>query len=50
MKKNIVSVEANSLAKRARMRSDKRVTVKEEASTSNVKMDTLIRTMERMVD
>jgi len=32
------------------MRLEKRVTVKEEASTSDVKMDTLIQKMERMVD
>ena len=50
MQKNVVSIEANLLAKRERMRSEKRVIVKEEASTSDVKMDTLIRTMERMVD
>lgn len=50
MKNNVVSVEENLLAKRERMRSEKRVTMKEEASTLDVKMDTLIRTMERMVD
>ena len=50
MQKNVVSVEANLLAKITRMRSEKKVTVKEEASTSNVKMNTLIRKMERMVD
>lgn len=50
MQNNVVSVEANLLAKRERMRLEKRVSVKEEASNSNVKMDTLIRTMERMVD
>ena len=50
MQKNAVSVEANLLAKRARMRSEKRVTMKEEASNSDVKMDTLIWTVEGMVD
>ena len=47
MQKNVVSVEANLLAKRSRMRPEKRVTMKEEASTSDVKMDTLIRIVER---
>lgn len=42
MQKNIVSVEANLLAKRAIMRSEKRVTIKEETSTLDFKMDTLI--------
>lgn len=50
MQKNAVSIEANLLAKRVRMRSEKRVTVKEEASSSDVKMDTLIQTMEWMVN
>ena len=50
MQKNVVSVEANLLSKRARMRSEKRVTIKEEASTLDLKMDTLIQTVERMVD
>lgn len=49
MQKNVVSVEANLLAKRERMRSNKTVTMKEEASTLDVKMDTLIQMMERMV-
>ena len=50
MQKNVVSVEENVLAKREIMRFDKRVTIKEEASTSDVNMDTLIRIVERMVD
>ena len=50
MQKIYVSVEANLLARRARTRGEKRVTVKEEASPSNSKMDTLIQTMENMVD
>lgn len=50
MQKNFVSAEANLLAKRARMRSKKRVTIKEETSTSDAKMDSLLQTMERMVD
>ena len=50
MHKIAVNVEANLLAKRARTRAEKRVTIKEEASTSDNKMDTLIRTVEKMVD
>ena len=42
MQKIVVSVEANLLAKRARTRAKKRVTVKEEASPSDSKMDTSI--------
>ena len=34
MKNNDMRIEVNLLAKRARMRSEKRVTMKEEASTS----------------
>ena len=45
-----MSVEANLLAKRARARAEKRVIVKEEASPSDRKMDTLIITLEKMVD
>lgn len=50
IQKNVVSMEANLLAKRETMRFEKRVTMKEEVSTSDVKMDTLIRIVERMVD
>ena len=42
IQKNDVSVESNLLAKRARMRLDKRVTIKEETSTSEEKMDSLL--------
>jgi hypothetical protein len=47
-----VSVEANLLAKRDRLRTERRVTIKEEPSTSFVdeKIDSLVRTMERMMD
>lgn len=50
MKKIAVSVEANLLARRARAKAEKKVVVKEEASPSDSKMDTLIHTMERMVE
>ena len=42
MQKNVVSVATNLLAKTARMRSEKRVTIKEEASSSDAKMDNFI--------
>ena len=50
MQKIAVNVEANLLARRARARTEKKFVVKEEASPSDSKMDTLIRTMENMVD
>jgi hypothetical protein len=52
MQKCVVSVEANLLAKRARQRTERRVTIKEEPSTSTVdaKIDSLVRTMERMME
>ena len=52
MQRDVVSVEANLLAKRARLRYEKRVTIKEESSTSssNAKLYTLVRTMERMME
>jgi L-rhamnose mutarotase len=45
-------VEANLLAKRARQRSERRVTIKEEpsTSTSDSKLDSLAREMERMME
>jgi hypothetical protein len=52
MKKSDVSVEANMLAKITRQRKERRVTMKEEPSTSSVdaKIDSLVRTMERMME
>jgi hypothetical protein len=52
MEKCVVSVEANLLARRARQRTERRVTIKEEPSTSTVdaKLDSLVRTMERMME
>ena len=50
MQKIAVSIEDNLLAKKAQTRAEKRVIVKEEASPSNSKMDTLIRKVEKMVD
>lgn len=50
MQKNTVSVEANLLAKRARMKTEKKVTIKEEASSSDVKADHILRKLEKMFD
>lgn len=50
MQKDAVGVEANLLAKRARMRNERRVTIKEEPSTSDVKIDTLAKSLEKLVD
>lgn len=50
MQRNVVSVEANMFEKKAKLRSNKRVTIKEEpCSSSDVKLDTLVKTMERMI-
>jgi len=46
MQKIVVSVEANLLAKRARTKTEKKVTIKEEASSSNH----LLRKIEKMFD
>jgi hypothetical protein len=52
MQKSAVSVEANLLARRTRQRNERRVTIKEEpsTSTSDTKIDSLVRTMERMME
>jgi hypothetical protein len=52
MQKSAVSVEANLLARRARQRTERRVTIKEEPSTSSsdAKLDSLARAMERMME
>jgi hypothetical protein len=52
MQKSVVSVEANLLARRARQRTERRVTIKEEPSTSSsdAKLDSLARAMERMME
>ena len=42
MQKNAVSVEENLLAKRARIKTEKKVTIKEEASPSDAKEDNLL--------
>ena len=52
MQRDVVSVEANLLTKRARLRYMKRVSIKEEPSTSSfdAKLDKLVRNMERMME
>lgn len=50
MQKNTVSVEANMLAKRARMKTKKKVTIKEEASSLDVKADHILQKIENMFD
>jgi hypothetical protein len=52
MQKSVVSVEENLLARRARQRTERRVTIKEEPSTSSsdAKLDSLARAMERMME
>jgi hypothetical protein len=52
MQKSVVSVEANLLARRARQRKERRVTIKEEPTTSSsdAKLESIVRTMERMME
>jgi hypothetical protein len=52
MQKCAISVEANLLAKRARQRSERRVMIKEEPSTSTTdsKLDSVVRTLELLIE
>jgi hypothetical protein len=52
MQKSAISVEANLLAKWAHQRSERRVTIKEEPSTSTTdsKLDSLARSVELMME
>jgi len=51
MQRNAVSVEANFLINKSKTKLEKKVSFKEESSSSsNVKLDTLIKIMERMMD
>ena len=52
MQKSAISVEANLLAKRARQRSKRRVTIKEEPSTSTTdsKCDSVVRNLELLLE
>jgi len=45
-----VSVEANLIAKRARVRNKRRGSTKDEASPSNLKIDVLTKGMEKQMD
>jgi hypothetical protein len=52
MQKSVISVEANLLAKRARQRIERRVTIKEEPSTltTDSRLDSLTRAVELMME
>ena len=54
MQKGVVSVEENILEKRNRLRSEKRVTYKDDivpsTSTSDTKIDNLVKVMKRMLE
>lgn len=53
MKENSLKVEDHLLAKQAKLKYEKRVTIKEEASSSSsidYKIDSLLRKMEKMID
>jgi hypothetical protein len=52
MQRRVVNVEANILARMARQRTKKRITIKEESSTSSsdAKLDSLARAMEKMME
>ena len=50
MQSVVVSVEANLLAKGVRVRNEKRGTVKDESSPSDIKIDILAKSMERLMD
>ena len=50
MKSNVVSVEEKLLANKARLRNERRVTIKEETSTSDPEIDNVAKKLERMMD
>ena len=51
MQKNVVSVEANLLIKKSQIKQEKKVTIKEDSSSSSYcKVDTLKNTTERIID
>jgi hypothetical protein len=52
MQKSAISVEANLLVKRARQRSERRVTIKEEPSmsTTDSKLDSMVKTLELLME
>lgn len=51
MQNNFVSLEANLLAEKSKLKTKIMVTIKEETSTSSdVKLDTLVKTMDNMME
>ena len=50
MQVDVVGVEINILAKKARLRNERRVTIEEENSNSDEKIDSLAKNLERMMD
>ena len=50
MQGNVVSVEANLLVNKVRMRNEKRVVIKEENCTSDGKINSLDKSVERIMD
>jgi len=51
MQKNVVNVEANLLAKKSKLRFEKRVTIKQEPSSSlDVKLQTLVKTLKGIME
>jgi hypothetical protein len=52
MQKSVVNVEENLLSRRARQRTERRVTIKEETSmpSSDAKLDSIVRSIERMME
>ena len=50
MQSHVVIAEADLLAKKSRMRNENRVVIKEETSTSDGKIDSLAKSVERIMD
>ena len=50
MQLDVVGVEINILAKKARLRNERRVTIKEENSSLDGKFDLIAKTLERVVE
>ena len=50
MQSDVVSVEANILSRKSRLRNERRVTIKEETSSSDGKIDQLAKNLERIMD
>lgn len=52
MQSNVFKVEANLLSKKSKLKTERRVTIKEEpsSSSSDLKIDNLVKTMEIMME